>query len=137
MLKRQARRLPEIPLTSLVDIFFNILAFVLVVGSLEQAVPQELRVDLPRTAPIAEKMQDSNNLLHIVLDRQGVIRLNNRIIPKERLAEALKQELAGRMETVIWADRQVPYEDVVQLMALVRDNGGAKITLAVLAEGPQ
>jgi len=120
-----------------VDIFFNILAFVLVVGSLEQAVPQELRVDLPRTAPIAEKMQDSNNLLHIVLDRQGVIRLNNRIIPKERLAEALKQELAGRMETVIWADRQVPYEDVVQLMALVRDNGGAKITLAVLAEGPQ
>lgn len=134
MLKRPLRRSPEIPLTSLVDIFFNVLAFVLVVGSLEQTVPQELQVDIPRTPPIMGKINDSENLLHIVLDRQRSIRLNDRVIPLEKLAETLRRKQMDQTETMIWADRQVPYEEVIRLLTLVRENGGVRIKLAVLAE---
>ncbi len=48
MLTHPPRRNPEVQLTSFVDVLFNLLAFILVVGSLERTTPARLKVELPR-----------------------------------------------------------------------------------------
>lgn len=133
MLKLPARKGPEIQFTSFVDLFFNLLAFMLVVGSLEQAAPAHLQVELPRPRMTAAH-EEIGQELKIVLDKEEHMRANGRLVSEAELAGIIRQSPSARIATVIWADRRLPYERVVAILALVRESGGRRIKLAVLPE---
>lgn len=131
MLKKPARRSPEIQLTTFVDVLFNLLAFFLVFAALKWAAPTSLGVDLPQT-PSLESTVRNKQELKIVMDGKGHVRIDGKIIPDPRLASILNSRQTEKTVTVIWADKDLPYEKVVNLLSLVRMNGGRHVRLAVL-----
>jgi biopolymer transport protein ExbD len=132
MLKRLPKRNPEIGLTAFVDILFNILAFILVVGSLEQAAPSRMDVSLPRVPEQSTAIAMEERKLEIVMDRLGKIRVNDQEVTKEQLIQIIQLRGNETETVIIWADRNLAYEKVVSLLASVQAGGGAKVRLAVL-----
>ena len=133
MLTLPARRRPEIHLTSFVDVFFNLLAFILIVGSLEKALPSRLDVELPRPAMAAAPLR-AESALEVILDRNGHLRVGSRSVTQDDLAQMIRGLQPAAKPIVLWADRRLPYEQVVALLALVQKNGGKHVRLAVLGD---
>ena len=133
MLKKPAPRSPEIQLTTFVDVLFNLLAFFLVFAALKWAAPVTLGVDLPRTVQTGEAVENRREL-QVVLDNKGSVRIDGRPVPDARLAEELRRRQNKNTVTVIWADKDLPYQRVIALLSVVRLNGGRRVRLAVLPE---
>lgn len=132
MLTHPPRRNPEMQLTSFVDVLFNTLAFILVVGSLERATPSRLKVELPRprlTAAAADRVAE----LAVVLDQMGRLQVEGMIVDDREFVRLLRRRPAAGKAVVIWADRRLPYERVIEVLALVQGGGSeGRVRLAVL-----
>jgi biopolymer transport protein ExbD len=133
MLKKPTQRQPEIQLTTFVDVLFNLLAFFLIFAALKWAVPSSLGVDLPRT-PSGEGMLRNKGKVIVVMEGDGRVRIDGRAVPDSKLAEVLQGLQNDKTTTVIWAERDLPYEKVVTLLSVVRANGGRRVRLAVLPD---
>lgn len=136
MLKKPARRGPEIQLTTFVDVLFNLLAFFLIFAALKWAVPSSLGVDLPHT-PSGEGLLRNKGKVTVVMEDSGSIRIEGKTVPDSRLAEVLHRLQNDQTTTVIWAAKDLPYEKVVTLLSVVRANGGRRVRLAVLPDDQQ
>lgn len=128
MMKRATRPGPQIQLTPFVDILLNLLAFILVVGSLERTSPAQLGLELPR--PRLNERGAIEHGLAITLDRDGRLWLEGVRIERKDLAEAVRARRGGT--AILRADRRLPYELVVEILALIGENGGGRVRLAVL-----
>lgn len=114
------------------DILFNILAFILVVGSLEQAVPSKMDVSLPKVPKQLTAIVHEERKIEIVMDLVGKITVNDEILTEEQLIQLIQLRSNEVEAVIIWADRELAYEKVVSLLASVQEGGGAKVRLAVL-----
>lgn len=134
MLKRLPKSPAAIQLTSFVDVVFNLLAFVLLVGSLETDVPERLGVEIPRAPVVSASSVDHQRKIVIRMDVAGKVWIRERNISDTELAEVLRKLHTTNISTEIWADRRIAYERVVRLLALVRENGGNHVKLMVLPD---
>ncbi|MEW6428153.1 MAG: biopolymer transporter ExbD [Thermodesulfobacteriota bacterium] len=129
MLKLPPRKRAAIavPLTSLVDIVFLLLIYFLLASNF---VTQEgIDVDLPRTTHFAEP---SSSLLVVAVDRDGAFHYDGRTVDEEQLAALLRVEMSMGpfREVLVRADRQVPFDRVVQAMDIARGAGAKALHLA-------
>ncbi|HEX2954592.1 MAG TPA: biopolymer transporter ExbD [Bacillota bacterium] len=136
MLKKPARRGPEIQLTTFVDVLFNLLAFFLIFAALKWAVPSSLGVDLPHT-PSGEGLLRNKGKITVVMNDKGSVQIEGRTVPDSRLALVLHRLQSDKTTTVIWAARDLRYEKVITLLSIVRANGGRRVRLAVLPDDAQ
>lgn len=113
-----------INITSLVDILFILLIFVLVSTTfLEQPA---LNIELPKAKSAGlENVQE----LTVSISKTGQIYLNNQPVDIKRLGTLLQVEIKKdeKMPVVLRADKDVPYGLVIEVMDIMRGAGVKKL----------
>ncbi len=124
----------RIEIIPLIDVIFCILTFFLV-AALQLTRQQAINVDLPKASSGTAQMQD---MLIVTVDSNRLIYLEQQPVTTEQLTEALKNyhktHPNGLM--VLYASKTVYYEDVVQVLDLLRSIGGSSVALATIPSAP-
>lgn len=114
----------SINITSLVDILFILLIFVLVSTTfLEQPA---LKIELPKAKSAGlENIQE----LAVSISKGGEIYFNNRTVNKKELEYGLQLEMKKdtKIPVVLRADKDVPYGLVIEIMDIMRSAGVKKL----------
>ena len=122
----------EINVTPLVDVMLVLVIILLVTAPL---LTQSVHVNLPKTA---ETTADINaQPLQVGIDAQGAITLNKNAIPDLTALEiALKAELVKNPEIGVhlYADKNVIYAKIAEVMATVQHAGIAKLAFVTLEQ---
>jgi biopolymer transport protein TolR len=113
--------LSEINVTPLVDVMLVLLIIFMVTAPL---LKQGIDIDLPKAKG---KEISSHERLVIVLDKDGVIRLNDKRISMTDLVERIRSVSSTGPEAYLEADKNVPYGEVVKLMAEIKEAGIEKL----------
>ena len=122
----------EINVTPLVDVMLVLVIILLVTAPL---VTQSIHVTLPKTV---ETTADRNEQpLQLDIDAKGLVTLNKLPVPDlAALETALKSELAKNPEIGLhlYADQNVIYAKVAEVMATVQHAGIAKIAFVTVEQ---
>lgn len=120
----------EINVTPLVDVMLVLVIILLVTAPL---MTQSVNVALPKTASTTPDTQKQP--LQLGVDSKGVISLNKTPIESlDALDVRLRNELAQNPEVVIhvWADQDVNYGKVAEVMATVQHAGISKMAFVTM-----
>jgi biopolymer transport protein TolR len=114
----------QINITPLVDVMLVLLVIFMVTAPLLQ---QGIGVELPRVAakPLATEVEQ----LNIVISRDGGVRLNNTPLSAEELNQKLTAVCQSQPDckVALRADKSVPYGQLAEVMATIRNAGVKKI----------
>jgi biopolymer transport protein ExbD len=122
----------EINVTPLVDVMLVLVIILLVTAPL---LTQSVHVTLPKTAETTEDTKEQP--LQLGVDAQGVISLNKLpMADLTALETALKDELLQNPEIGLhlYADQNVVYSKVAEVMATVQHAGIAKIAFVTVEQ---
>ena len=131
--QRGKRRLTFLNVTTLIDVLFLVLIF-LVVSTTFRQDSAAVNLTLPRTtSPDATPRGPAV----VVLTAGGELYLNDRRLGDAQLRAALKQIQAstGEDRLVLEADAHSQHGDVVRLIDLVRESGFTKVSLSARRAG--
>ena len=137
-LRQKSNEIPELNLTSLIDVVFLLLIFFMISTTFEQAAG--LKVSLPE-AETAESQQQLTAIV-LAIDEQGSMALDNSRL-NESDADALRMALEnvdqGRLERglIIHADAEVAHRFVVTAMDVASKLGITNLSIATLEEGAE
>ncbi len=122
--QQKPRNIININITSLVDVLFILLIFVLVSTTfLEQPA---LDIELPKAKSAGlERIQE----MIVSISREGQIFFNNQAVNKIQLADLITQRLQkdSQMPVILKADENVSYGLVIEIMDVMRDTGVKKL----------
>lgn len=129
LVKRPARRKPNIQIVPLIDVIFFILVFFMLFTTF-RTQPAGLNLELPKAAT-SDKQSPSQVTISIAAD--GRMFLGDRQVNSSALKKEISQSLKKRPDlfVVIRADKNTRYDYVVQAMDDVRQVGGYRFGLAV------
>jgi biopolymer transport protein ExbD len=121
---------PRVEVVPLIDIIFCILTFFLLSG-LQMARQQAINVDVPQ-AKTAQSQ--SREFLMVSLDPAGQISIEKKNVPQPQLEVLFQQIKSYRITNpnssiVLYADKQVKYETVIQVLDLLRQAAGENVEL--------
>ena len=121
------RRKGRIEMIPLIDIVFLLLV-VFIYAMLSMAVHRGLPVVLPSSAA-AEV--EKNLVLAVTVEREGSIYLDKVPVPLEELTQALKTKAEGEADpgVLLFADRDVAYQDLFRVLDRIRLAGLERISL--------
>jgi biopolymer transport protein ExbD len=134
---RSSRRAaPEINLTSLIDILFIVLVFLVLTTTFKEST--WLRVALPE-ASTAEPVQETvPGPIRVTIDRSELIYVDDTLVPLEDLTGRLL-ELApsrGSREVVLTADRQATHGRVIGVLDRIRRAGLYRLRIEAVEPAP-
>jgi biopolymer transport protein ExbD len=120
----------DLNVTPLVDVMLVLLViFILVVP---MVMPQSMKVNLPKTAAVAQKSETKNVQLMVESDGSLVYQ-DQSITDKELIAEFKKQSTNKTYQVQIQADKRVEYGRIAEIMALAQSNGVTKLSFVTLS----
>ena len=122
---------PRIELVPLIDVIFCILTFFLLAG-LQVARQQAISVDIPKAS---SGTPASRELLMVTLNDKGQLFLEQQpmLVPGQLIA-AVRQYRQARPNSsiVLYASKQVSYNQVVEVLDALRGVAGDRVALATL-----
>lgn len=129
---RQGRRV-IINVTSLIDVMFLLLIFVLVSSTFKQQ--PAINLDLPSSSTV-QAMEEGPATLY--LTDAGAVYLEGRLLSDEEILPTLRQLLAstGDDRIVLRADQDSRHGRVVHLMDLIKESGFHRVSLAARKDAP-
>jgi biopolymer transport protein ExbD len=129
---RRHARLAEINVTPLVDVMLVLLIISLVAAPMLQ---RSIDLELPATET-ASNIEESRVVVSV--DRNGRIRLNDRPIHPDLLADRLRLLAAAQPEETVFlrADKLLPYGEVLGVMDTIRKAGLRRLALVTLPREP-
>lgn len=118
----------DINVTPFVDIVL-VLLIILMVTSVK-IVKASIAIELPAAAAAGEGVEST---LNIVIDKEGNLLLDGVAVSDAALAARVQSEKAQspKVQAVIKGDKRVPYERVMHVIDLVKDNGVTSFALDV------
>lgn len=130
--ERKKGRSLVLNVTSLIDVMFLMLIFLLVTSSFRQQ--PAVTVVLPRSAT-AEEAVDTPSILYLTSD--GKVFLNERAVAEAELPPLLAQLKSdtGEDRMVLRADAGAQHGDVVRLIDVIKQSGFTRISLSARAAG--
>ena len=128
---RVARK-ARIEMLPLIDIVFLLLVF-FIYAMLSMAVHRGLPVVLPKSAS-AEI--DKKLVLSVTLQRDGSIYLDKELFSFEELDQAIRLKATGYQDpgVLLFADRDITYQQLFRVMDKIRQAGVTRISLQAEAE---
>lgn len=127
--KRKSKVSGDIPDSSLADMAFLLLIFFMVSTTFPKEKP--LRLDFPE-ADATQKLDDNRrDILHVYLERDGRIFINDMLVPIEGVAPIVSDlyvKTQQRLVTVLKADREVPYHFVNAIQEQLSAAGAVRMT---------
>lgn len=125
-------RKPRIEMLPLIDIVFLLLVF-FIYAMLSMAVHRGLAVALPSSSAAG---LDSHQEIAITITDGGDLYLDELLIdPRELKAVLEAGPLSGKQKVLVFADRQVSYQELFNLLDLINAAGISEISLQAEAEG--
>ena len=125
-------RKARIEILPLIDIVFLLLVF-FIYAMLSMAVHRGLPVNLPisRTAEIDKKL-----IVSVTLKADGTIYVDKQPVELEGLTDRLKASMQEAREpgVLLFADRTISYQNVFQVLDLIRQAGISRISLQAEVE---
>jgi biopolymer transport protein ExbD len=128
-LQRKSKASSDIPSSSLADMAFLLLIFFMVTTVFRKEAPRNW--EPPEAASTQKVDTPRKDVLHIYLERDGTIFINDAIIPPEQVAgvvQPLYAESAQCMLMVLRADRDVPYRFVDQVQKQLAEARAVRVT---------
>ncbi len=129
--KRKSKVASEIPDSSLADVAFLLLIFFMVSTVFRKERPREIeRPDAAATQQVDAKRK---NILHLWVDPDGTVFINDAITPLEAIAplvQGLFIETNRELVVAIRSDRGVPYNTINQITEALRDGGALRVNFA-------
>jgi biopolymer transport protein ExbD len=129
--KRKSKVASEIPDSSLADIAFLLLIFFMVTTVFRKEQPREIvQPEAQATQQVDEKRK---NILHLWVERDGTIFINDAIVPVGSVAGVvapLYEQTDRRLVVAIRSDRDVPYGIINQITEGLRDGGALRVNFA-------
>jgi len=126
----QQDMMSEINVTPLVDVMLVLLVVFMVTAPL--LAPQSLKINLPRTAAVAQDR--TPYAVSLAVDAQGQVELDGQAQSDEQLAAMLKLRAADALfQLQIEADKSVPHGRVAELMAIAQRSGVSKLSFVTVA----
>lgn len=124
---------PEINLTSLIDVVFLLLIFFMVSTTFERQAA--LKIDLPEASVAAESQADEVEKLELIIDRDGQMYLNDRMLIDSRpvtIEAAFREAVGSRRDqpVLLRADSLTPHHFVVTAMDVTGRLGFTRLSIA-------
>ncbi|MGG6294833.1 ExbD/TolR family protein [Leptolyngbya sp. AN02str] len=129
--QQRSNQLPGINLTPMLNVMMGILAFFVMI-TMMLSEEQGLEVPLPSNEPRATQQDDLPPLI-VELDATGQFAIEQVPVNSAQVLTQVQTYLAENPGAfvVLQADRQLPYERVVQALAELKQIGGDRVSLAV------
>lgn len=131
--KERLSAMSEINMTPLIDLAFALLIiFMITTPLMEQAI----ELELPQEEQKQQNRDDAPELQVISVDAKGRYFWGDEAVEAERLKELLGGLSVRSPETVlsIRADRRLPYQNVITLIDIIKQQGLTKIDLPTQVE---
>ena len=136
LMRKKNRVSGEIPTASMADIAFLLLIFFLVTTVFEEE--KGLQIVLPESEELVEVSQ--KNILHIIVQPNGVVRLKRGESPAEQLIQAAELGNIWRLESssnenliaAVKTDPGAPYKYMVDVLDALQHAGATRISLQIL-----
>ncbi|MGE4292975.1 MAG: ExbD/TolR family protein [Desulfovibrio sp.] len=130
-LRARRRFLSEISTTPFVDVMLVLLVIVMVGAAVKG---KGVEVDLPRTRTVQSLPKGSGHFV-LSMDADGRLFLDLEEIDREHLKEFMIQRVLKQDKALfLRADKNVPYGEVVRVMAEIRETGVPRIGIVAEPE---
>lgn len=128
---KQGSEMPHVDLVPMMDVILTILTF-FILASLSLTRQQAVDVTLP-SASAGANQQNTPDPLVVGLNQQRQVLLENKPVSEAQLAQQMQTYLVQNPKgaVILKAERQLPYEEVVQVLGMMRDIGGERVSLAI------
>ena len=123
----------QINVTPLVDVMLVLLIIFMVTASVGQ---QGITVSLSRAKASAQKIESSESVVTVTIDKGLNIYLNNVPTALADLEPSLRKLYSGRKDKTIFlkSDRSISYGDFVKVVAVIKTSGVEQ--LGMITENP-
>lgn len=130
--QRTQSSIPSIQLIPMLNVIMGVLAF-FVMTSMLLTTQEGVNVQLPNTENTQTQPPEKPTPLVVQLKSQGQLVIGNQSVSQEQLFEQIQTYLSQNPQGVVFlqADSQLPYEQVIQVLAQMRDVGGDRVSLAI------
>lgn len=134
--RRPQSRVPEVNLVPMMDVLMTVLIFFVII-SMGLTGVQINGVTLPKsvnsTDEITTAKDDKSAPLTIGLTIEKELILDNEAVEIKALAPVVKAYFAENPDgsLMLKADRNLPYDDIAELLSELRKIGGRRVSLAV------
>jgi len=120
----------DLNVTPLVDVMLVLLVIFILVAPM--VIPQSMRVNLPKTATVAQK-NDTKSAQLVVESDGSLIYQDQSITDQALIAEFKKQSSNKNFQLQLQADKRVEYGRIAEIMALAQSNGVTKLSFVTLS----
>jgi biopolymer transport protein ExbD len=118
------RKMPQVIIVSLIDIFAILLIFVIVTTTFKQSLPPSVTIKLPesKTAVQAEKAEEP---ITLTISEQEEIFLDGKAVTVDELRAAVKELVSGQTKRTLAlnADTKAPFGTVIRVLDVLREAG--------------
>jgi biopolymer transport protein ExbD len=130
--RKQKSGVIEINLIPMMDVLMTVLTFFIIV-SMTLTSQKSLNVQLPQTGDANPANAIAPDPLVVGINPQGEILLDDQPTTREDLIQQMQSYLAERPEGVVIlkADRTLDYQRVVEVLAMMQEVGGDRVSLAI------
>jgi biopolymer transport protein ExbD len=120
----------QIQIIPLIDVIFCILTF-FILAALQLTRQQAINIDLPKANTGTTQMRD---MLVVTVNATGQTFVDRQYVDRNQLSQALQayREKNPNGLLVLYASQTAFYNDVVQILDLMRQVGGDRVALATL-----
>ncbi len=129
---RPQSSIPSIQLIPMLNVIMGVLAF-FVMTSMLLTTQEGVNVQLPNNDTPPTQPPENPAPLIVQLQPQGQLAIDNQQVTQKQLFEQMQTYLSQNPQGAVFlqADSQLPYEQVIQLLAQMRDVGGDRVSLAI------
>ena len=139
--QNKASSMPVVDLIPMLNVMMSVLAFFVLISMTLATQPEGVEIQLPSDEEEVEsstqQQYDPDAFLIVGLDPLGEITIGEEpVVSKEELWMRMQTYLEENTEGIVLlnAEPETPYEEVMQLIAQMRDLGGERVSLAIVSE---
>jgi biopolymer transport protein ExbD len=126
--ERKSKVGAEIPAASMADIAFLLLIFFMVSTTFRRE--QDRHLTFPKAEATQKQDEKRKNILHIWIEPDGQVYINDRLVPMEMVAEVvlpLYRASDRRLLIALRGDRDVPYRYVNSVTEQLREANAVRV----------
>ena len=127
-LQRKSNASSEIPSSSLADMAFLLLIFFMVSTTFPKEEPR--RMPWPEAEATQKLDEERKNILHVYVNEQGSIFINDQNIPPEQVSNLIAPIYRETPELLVSlrADRNTPYSSIYNIQEELQQAGALRLT---------
>jgi biopolymer transport protein ExbD len=130
---RSKRTMPEVNLVPMMDVVMTILTFFIIISMTMTNAKTVKDVSLPSVDKKSATTDEPTEPLIVWVNRQGQMVMSDQPVDETQMAQKVVEYVQKNPKgsVVLKADKSLNYEKVIKAIAVLRDVGGDKVSLAI------